>query len=238
MAEAAVSTSSTPAAPPPSSSADTGESTQPDVDTSGSTEMSSAAPAEPPKKKWKLPSDKGGPEEEVDEDELLRRAKKARFYEKDAFAKHKELSPWQEFQKVIDSDDPDQAVAALQKKLGADKFHNWAVRYMEKVIERLEMDPEKRAMVEEREQIAEERRQIEAELSRQKLPAAQLQAALQQAAADLLRDRIDQMLLVQKAKDLNITVDQDLSKYMAQLQLESKITDPDKFLHHCIGTAH
>ncbi len=37
------------------------------------------------------------------------------------------------------------------------------------------------------------------------------------------------MLLVQKAKDLSITVDQDLSKYMAQLQLESKITDPDKF---------
>ncbi len=73
------------------------------------------------------------------------------------------------------------------------------------------------------------RKQIEAELSRQKLPASQLQAAMRQAQADLLRDRIDQALLVQKAKDLNITVDQDLSKYMAQLQLESKITDPDKF---------
>jgi parvulin-like peptidyl-prolyl isomerase len=73
------------------------------------------------------------------------------------------------------------------------------------------------------------RRQLEAELSRQRLQAAQLEAAMRQAETDLLRDRIDQLLLVQKAKDLEINVDQDLSRYMAQLQVESKITDPDKF---------
>jgi peptidyl-prolyl cis-trans isomerase SurA len=73
------------------------------------------------------------------------------------------------------------------------------------------------------------RKQIAAELMRQKLPPAQMKEAMQQAEADLLRDRIDQMLLVQKAKDLSINVDQELSKYLAQLQLESKITDPDKF---------
>lgn len=73
------------------------------------------------------------------------------------------------------------------------------------------------------------RKQIEAELKRQQVPQDRFQQLLKQAENDLLRDRIDQMLLVQKAKDLSITVDQDLSKYMAQLQLESKITDPDKF---------
>ncbi len=73
------------------------------------------------------------------------------------------------------------------------------------------------------------RKQIEAELKRQQVPQDRFQQLLKQSETDLLRDRIDQMLLVQKAKDLSITVDQDLSKYMAQLQLESKITDPDKF---------
>ncbi len=73
------------------------------------------------------------------------------------------------------------------------------------------------------------RKQVEAELKRQQVPQDRFQQLLKQAETDLLRDRIDQMLLVQKAKDLEINVDQELSKYLAQLQLESKITDPDKF---------
>ncbi len=73
------------------------------------------------------------------------------------------------------------------------------------------------------------RKQIEAELKRQQVPQNRFQQMLKQAEDDLLRDRIDQILLVQKAKDLSITVDQDVSKYMAQLQVDSKITDPDKF---------
>ncbi len=57
--------------------------------------------------------------------------------------------------------------------------------------------------------------------------------ALEQALADheknLLRDKIDQLLLVQKAKDLNINVDSEVTKRMAQIQTESGIADPDKF---------
>jgi tripartite-type tricarboxylate transporter receptor subunit TctC len=34
---------------------------------------------------------------------------------------------------------------------------------------------------------------------------------------------------VQKAKDLDINIDQDLSKRLAQIQLDSKIADPDEF---------
>jgi peptidyl-prolyl cis-trans isomerase SurA len=73
------------------------------------------------------------------------------------------------------------------------------------------------------------RHEVEAQIERQQLPAERAQAVLKQADANLLRDRIDQLLLVQKAKELDIKVDQDLSKRMAQIQLESKITDPDKF---------
>jgi peptidyl-prolyl cis-trans isomerase SurA len=45
----------------------------------------------------------------------------------------------------------------------------------------------------------------------------------------LLQDRIDNLLLVQKAKDLDIKVDSDLAKRVAAVQKESGIADPDKF---------
>ncbi len=37
------------------------------------------------------------------------------------------------------------------------------------------------------------------------------------------------MLLIQKGKELNINVDSDITKYIANLQRQSNITDPDKF---------
>jgi peptidyl-prolyl cis-trans isomerase SurA len=46
---------------------------------------------------------------------------------------------------------------------------------------------------------------------------------------DILRDRIDELLLIQKGKELNINVDSEVSKYMANLQRQANITDPDKF---------
>lgn len=46
---------------------------------------------------------------------------------------------------------------------------------------------------------------------------------------DILRDRIDELLLIQKGKELNINIDNEVSKYMADLQRRAKITDPDKF---------
>jgi len=73
------------------------------------------------------------------------------------------------------------------------------------------------------------RLQIEAELKKSGLSGAKLQTATRDAAADALRDQIDQLLLVQKAKDLNITVDSEITKRLAQMQVQSGITDPDKF---------
>jgi parvulin-like peptidyl-prolyl isomerase len=46
---------------------------------------------------------------------------------------------------------------------------------------------------------------------------------------DILRDRIDELLLIQKGKELNINVDSEVTKYIANLQRQANITDPDKF---------
>ena len=73
------------------------------------------------------------------------------------------------------------------------------------------------------------RQEIEAELHQQGLSGSKLQAAVHDKAADALRDQIDQLLLVQKAKDLNINVDSEITKRLAALQVQSKIADPDKF---------
>lgn len=73
------------------------------------------------------------------------------------------------------------------------------------------------------------RRQLEAELRRQKATPEQYRMTMRRAETDLLRDRIDELLLVQKGKELEIKVDSDVSRYMAQLQRDLGITDPDKF---------
>ncbi len=44
-----------------------------------------------------------------------------------------------------------------------------------------------------------------------------------------LRDRIDELLLVEKGKELSVNVDSEVSRYMASLQRQSGITDPEKF---------
>jgi peptidyl-prolyl cis-trans isomerase SurA len=71
--------------------------------------------------------------------------------------------------------------------------------------------------------------EFETELRQQGLTGPKLQQALQARAADALRDQIDHLLLVQKAKDLNINVDSEITKRLAAMQVQSKIVDEDKF---------
>jgi peptidyl-prolyl cis-trans isomerase SurA len=78
-------------------------------------------------------------------------------------------------------------------------------------------------------ELARARAEFDAELRQQGLSGAKLQQVLNQKAADALRDQIDQLLLVQKAKDLNINVDSEITKRLAAMQVQSKISDPDKF---------
>jgi len=80
-----------------------------------------------------------------------------------------------------------------------------------------------------RTEISRTRRQMEDELRRQGVTGPKLNAALQDREGTILRDRIDQLLLVQKAKDLSINVEGEISKQMAEFQKALKIADPDKF---------
>jgi len=59
--------------------------------------------------------------------------------------------------------------------------------------------------------------------------AAEVSQAMQEREKDFLREKIDTMLLVQKGRDLSINLDPEVTKYIAGLQRQSKITDTDKF---------
>jgi len=78
-------------------------------------------------------------------------------------------------------------------------------------------------------ELARTRQEIEAELRQQGLAGPKLTDAVRVKGADALRDQIDQLLLVQKAKDLNIDVNAEITKRLAAMQVQSKISDPDKF---------
>src|SRR5690349_4351412 len=73
------------------------------------------------------------------------------------------------------------------------------------------------------------RQQLAVELRQQGVSGAKLQQELKDREKDALRDQIDQLLLVQRGKDLNINVDTEVTKRLAEIQIQSKITDPDKF---------
>jgi peptidyl-prolyl cis-trans isomerase SurA len=66
-------------------------------------------------------------------------------------------------------------------------------------------------------------------LRHQGLSGTALDEKVAEESKHLLQDRIDNLLLVQKAKDLDIKVDNDLAKRIADVQKQSGIADPDKF---------
>ncbi|MFZ0591120.1 MAG: SurA N-terminal domain-containing protein, partial [Bryobacteraceae bacterium] len=63
----------------------------------------------------------------------------------------------------------------------------------------------------------------------QQLSGDRLKAAYEEHEKDFLRNRIDQLLLVQRGKELDLNVDSEVSKYLADLQRQEKVADPDKF---------
>jgi parvulin-like peptidyl-prolyl isomerase len=78
-------------------------------------------------------------------------------------------------------------------------------------------------------ELEKKRSDAEAEAKRQGLSGARLQDAVKEYSANALRDEIDQLLLVQKAKDLNINVDADVTRRLAEIQVQNKKPDPDQF---------
>ena len=74
-----------------------------------------------------------------------------------------------------------------------------------------------------------QRQEIEAQFRQQGLAGKALTDAVDRSMADGLRNQIDQLLLVQKGKELGINVEADVTRKMAQVQSDYKISDPDKF---------
>jgi len=78
--------------------------------------------------------------------------------------------------------------------------------------------------------LEEEAKQLETMLRQERhLKGVELSEAEHDESKNFLREKIDQLLMVQKAKDLNISVDSDVAKRLAEMQVMAKITDPDKF---------
>ena len=80
-----------------------------------------------------------------------------------------------------------------------------------------------------RSELSRTRKLMEDDLRRQGVTGPKLNAAVQEREGSILRERIDSLLLVQKAKDLSISVEAEISKQMAEFQKALKIADPEKF---------
>jgi peptidyl-prolyl cis-trans isomerase SurA len=78
-------------------------------------------------------------------------------------------------------------------------------------------------------ELEQQRAVLRAKLEQQGLIGDQLNQEVNKEAADGLKERIDSLLLVQKGKELSINVDSEVNRYIADIQSESKIADPEKF---------
>lgn len=109
--------------------------------------------------------------------------------------------------------------------LAAGTAVTWAadVRIVEEIVAKVNGDIITRGEIERT------RHTLELEARQRGLTGQQLQDAIRNGERDALRDQIDQLLLVQKGKDLNINVDPDVTRRIAEIQVQSKIDDPDKF---------
>lgn len=74
-----------------------------------------------------------------------------------------------------------------------------------------------------------DRRDAENEFRHEGMTGRNLQDAISQAMRNELRSRIDQLLLVQKGKELDLKVDGEVAKEIANIQRKSGIADPEKF---------
>jgi len=73
------------------------------------------------------------------------------------------------------------------------------------------------------------RQQLQMQLEADKVPPAEREQIMKEREADMLKDQIDGLLLIQKGKELGINVDADVTKRLADIQIQQKISDPDKF---------
>lgn len=80
-----------------------------------------------------------------------------------------------------------------------------------------------------RSEIERMRKQLIEAAQAQKIPEGDIPKLVAEREKDLLKEKIDQMLLVQKGKELSINVDGDVTKQIADIQRRTKIPDQEKF---------
>jgi parvulin-like peptidyl-prolyl isomerase len=98
------------------------------------------------------------------------------------------------------------------------------VRVVEEIAVKVNGDVITRGDIAERQRLT--RQEIQQE---EHLTGPALDAAVAQRSKDMLETMIDERLLVHKAKELDIKVDADVTRRMAELQVRSGLADPDKF---------
>jgi len=97
------------------------------------------------------------------------------------------------------------------------------VAVVEEIVAKVNSDIITRVELEQR------RKQLEVDVKQQSTTQISVQQTVEERAKDILRNRIDELLLQQKGKDLNIKVDSEWTKYQADLQRQSGFADPEKF---------
>jgi peptidyl-prolyl cis-trans isomerase SurA len=97
------------------------------------------------------------------------------------------------------------------------------VRIVEEIVAKVNGDIITRGEIQHNRQL------LEQDLRSKGVTGARLQEELKQADKDALKDQIDQLLLVQRGKDLNLKIEVDVTKRLADIQSQSKIVDPDQF---------
>lgn len=80
-----------------------------------------------------------------------------------------------------------------------------------------------------RSELDKDRKDAEAEFRSQGLTGRALQEAVDGASRNVLRGRIDRLLMIQKGKELDLKVDGEVTKKIADAQRRSGIADPEKF---------
>lgn len=83
------------------------------------------------------------------------------------------------------------------------------------IITRNDMDKARRTMID--------------NLRQQGLTGIRLENAIKEGESGILRERIDTLLLLSKAKEINLSVDSEVNKQLGELQRVSKIAEPEQF---------
>ncbi len=74
-----------------------------------------------------------------------------------------------------------------------------------------------------------DRADLEKQLRANNFSGQKLEEALKNELPNLLRNKIDNLLLTQKGKEMELKVDSDVNKYIADLQRQTNTADPEKF---------